>query len=200
VLIRYGRSGSALPIAARRDGQGNYFYDSHLWLGRADALDRSSDIVETIRVLVEVGDCDPMATLGQKSLPHNLDNMTNLHICAGLAELLHYMLRQDRFMTDVNYCPSPGYRLLVAYILTAWEYSAATTSLLLKYSRSTLSVSANAELLHFVVGKLRTTPYMKKSSRKGKVMQDIHGLMVEALKLFSPPYLESRLSHAFLIL
>ncbi|KUJ20113.1 uncharacterized protein LY89DRAFT_779964 [Mollisia scopiformis] len=106
-LIRNGANGdevdvergpTPLYLAAFEAGRGNRF-DPKSLIYSSDSVFRPRDTLETLRILVESGQCDPMA----KTLPADYySEQTALHGCVGPIEAFTYLLGQDKFYIDLE--------------------------------------------------------------------------------------------------
>ena len=77
--------------------------------------DRTSDVLSTLRILVEQGASDPIAT--------DSYGYTVLHLHTGTLEQFKYLLDQDHFQVDLMMCNHDGYTVSELHAASCWSES-----------------------------------------------------------------------------
>ncbi|KUJ20130.1 uncharacterized protein LY89DRAFT_772947 [Mollisia scopiformis] len=106
---------------------------------------RPVDAVQTIRLLVGKGKCDPMTTTSSTlkrigKLDFFKTDQTPLHDFSGPAEAFQYLLQQDQFSIDLETRNGEGLTVVDAHIRNGIPERAAAARLLVKHWRPSTTV------------------------------------------------------------
>jgi hypothetical protein len=92
---------------------------------------RMDDCLETVRILVEEGQCDPMGTTCSGD-DWWAKGSSPLHMFTGPMETFKYLLTQEEFMVDLDTRSHDDLSVSACQLIFSWPYSAANAKLALQ--------------------------------------------------------------------
>jgi hypothetical protein len=152
-----------------------------------DNVRRPSDAIDTFRVLVEEGQCDPIAKTPSNTPDHLYGCQTVLHLHTGSVAAFQYLLNQEHFMVDMSIQNEMGMTPAIDQLFAGWPTSSELARLSIQYSRDSKILSAsqrykslsNMTNLHMAVDRLRY--HEIKMSEGSEKIRKIIGLTISDL-------------------
>jgi hypothetical protein len=106
-----------------------------------DNLARPVDALDTIRVLVEYGQRDPMSQAKATAAMHSQKDTTPLHLYTGPVQGFQYLLNQEQFAIDLNVEDSGGRNVETAQLLSCSLSSTTLGRLAMKRSQTNQQIT-----------------------------------------------------------
>lgn len=185
VDIEWGRT--PLHIAANQSGRDLGWNRYGGFMKAIDNVRRPSDAIDTFRVLVEEGQCDPIAKTPSNTPEHLYGSQTVLHLHTGSIAAFQYLLNQEHFIIDMSVQNEMGMTPAIDQLFAGWPTSSELARLSIQYSRNSNILSAtqrykslsNMTNLHMAVDRLRY--HEVKMSEGSDRIREIIGLTISDL-------------------